>query len=206
MPHAGSYRILSTGELEIQTRTGWRIVPGCSCRGIFEYADRVAELAELLQVSTSNTPITALYLEGERFRHLCDRVLELNGIDPDWIRPSDIEWLLFAHKDESGAVHPSPLDRVNAPSEQRHPSAPRSKDAKNDYIAVLAAIAARCGSIDEAVAVAEKVPARLVFGVLQDLNWSAKSPKEKEDAKVKEWEARMRAKSANRPQFKRKGA
>lgn len=203
-----SYRFLSTGELEIPTRGGFKLIPGCSCRGIFEYRDRVAELFDLTQALEGGTSIQALYLENERFRWLCDRILTLNGIDPGWVRPADLDWLLFAHYDDAGQIQPSPLDRLNTPEKPRYPQ--RSKKAEirhNDYISILAAIASQCGSIEQAVKVAESLPAKLVFGTLEDLSWSALSTKQKEDAKFDDWKERLQTQAAKgRPKFQRKEA
>ena len=97
-----SYKFLSTGELEIPTRAGFKLVGGCSCRGVFEFNDRLSELQSALAEAPKDSTIHDLYLENERFRFLCDRCLELNAIDPDWIRPHDLAWLLFGHLDADG--------------------------------------------------------------------------------------------------------
>lgn len=194
-----SYRLISTGELEIPTRVGFRLIPGCSCRGVFEYRDRVAELSELTQTLEEATSIQALYLEHDRFKFLCDRILVLNGIDPEWVRPSDLDWLLFAHYDDAGQIQPSPLQRINNPAEPRHPRKTQSK-GHSDYISVLAAIASHCSSIEEAVRIAEKLPARLVLGTLEDLAWSGMTTKQKDDAEFDDWAAKQRAENQRKRQ------
>lgn len=120
-----SYKILTTNELEIPTRVGVKLIGGCSCRGIFEFHDRMAELQSRAEEADPNLTIEGLYLEDERFRFLCDRVLELNGICSGWIRPSDLAWLIFGHIDDSGVPQPSPLQRLNEPAKPRYPSRKR---------------------------------------------------------------------------------
>ena len=184
-----TYKFLSTGDLEIPIRGGWRIIPGCSCKGIFEFGDRMAELQELLQglEEGDDRPIEALYLEHQRFRWLCDRTLELNGIDVDWVRPSDLAWLLFGHQGEDGPV-PSPLLVLNAAAEQRYPRKPSDEKTHNDFISLLAAIAAQPDtSAEEAFKVATSEPARVVLGMLEDRAWHSMSAEQKDDTRFKAW-------------------
>ena len=190
-----TYKILSTGELEILTRIGFKVVPGCSCKGVFEFGDRMAELSELLQSIAEDKPLEALYQEHQRFRYLCDRTLELNGINPDWVRPRDLGWLLFGHRDAAGKLHPSPLQALNAPPQPRHPRKPGDSDGPSDFISILAALAAQCGSIEEAERVAASVQARRVLGALDDIAWNRQSPEEKDDAKFKDWARQQQRKA-----------
>lgn len=194
-----TYKFLSTGDLEIPVRGGWRIIPGCSCKGIFEFGDRMAELQELLQglPPDDDRPIEALYQEHQRFAWLCDRVLQLNGIEPDWVRPSNLCWLVFGHQGEDGPVE-SPLLVLNAAADQRYPRKPSAKTGgHNDFIALLAAIAAQPDtSAEEAFRVATSEPARVVLGMLEDRAWHSMSPEEKDDVKFKGQADAFRAKFA----------
>jgi hypothetical protein len=183
-----SYKFLTTGDLEIPTRNGWRIVPGCSCRGIFEFADRMAELQEILASFPEDDPrtIEQVYQEHQRFAYLCNRALELNGIDPDWIRPRDLTWLLFGHVDEEGTVQPSPLMRLNEPAPARYPKRPTKEQGKGDFISLLAAIASQPDtSAEEAFRLATSEPARLVLGMLEDREWHSQTPEERDEVQFK---------------------
>lgn len=189
-----SYRILSTGELEIATMGTWRLVAGCSCRGIFEYADRMGELSELVQEADATDTIESLYQHDRRFRFLCDRILTLNGLEPEQVRPRDLGWLLFGWVDEDGKPQRSPLAILNEPPEPRHPRKPSSSDGPSDYISLIAAIASQGGSLEEAIAVATSEPARLVLGALEDRAWGSMSPEEKDDTKFRAWARAEQAK------------
>ena len=182
------YRLLSTGELEIPTRAGYRLVPGCSCKGIFEYRDRMAELETLpLSDAEKALSIETLYQSHERFRWLCDRILELNGVDPEWICLRDLAWLVFPHRDEEGKLHEPAIALLNAPPEARHPHKPKASDGPNDYISMLAALALTCSSIKEAQWVAENVKASTAMQLMDDIAWGRMSDEDKDDAKFKGW-------------------
>lgn len=182
-----SYRILSTGDLEIATMGTWRLVAGCSCRGIFEYQDRMTELQELIQEAAPDSTVESLYLDDRRFRYLCDRVLTLNGLEPEQVRPRDLGWLLFGWMAEDGTPQPAPLALLNTPPEPRHPRKPSANDGPGDFISLVAAIASQGGSLEEAIAVATSKPARLVLGALEDRAWGSLSAEEKDDVTFKDW-------------------
>lgn len=193
-----TYKFLTTGELEIPVRGGFRIIHGCSCKGIFEFGDRMAELQELLQglEDGDERPIEALYREHLRFRWLCDRALELNGIDADWVRPVDLGWLLFGHQGEDGPM-PSPLLVLNQAAEPRYPRKPSATTGHNDFISLLAAIAAQPDtSAEEAFRLATSEPARVVLGMLEERAWHSMSAEEKDEVKFKGQADDFRAKFA----------
>ncbi|MBD1918849.1 MULTISPECIES: hypothetical protein [Cyanophyceae] len=193
-----TYKFLTTGDLEIPVRGGFRIIPGCSCKGIFEFGDRMAELQELLEglEEGDERPIEALYREHQRFAWLVGRALELNGIDPDWVRPSDLGWLLFGHQGDDGPVS-SPLLVLNAAAEPRYPRKPSTEQSHNDFISLLAAIAAQPDtSAEEAFRLATSEPARVVLGMLEDRAWHSMSAEEKDDTRFKAWAGEQREKAA----------
>ena len=182
------YKILSTGELEIPTRVGFKLISGCSCRGIFEYNDRMAELQSRLPEAAPNQTVEDVYLADDRFRYLCDQVLTLNGIDPDWIRPRDLGWLIFGHRDADGQPQQSPLAVINEPAKPRYPRKPKPDEGPNDFISMLAAIASHpdC-SPEEALRLAESAPARLMLGMLEERAWHSQTDEEKDETKFKSW-------------------
>lgn len=203
-----SYKFLSTGELEIPTRAGFKLIGGCSCRGVFEFNDRLAELQSALTEAPTDATIATihdLYLENERFRFLCDRCLELNAIDPDWIRPHDLGWLLFGHLDTDGNPQPSPLQKLNEPAKPRYPRRKQGSDGPNDFISMLAAIASHpdC-SPEEALRLADNAPARLILGMLEERAWHSQSDEDKDETKFKnqadEFRAKFGAEMAAKPQ------
>lgn len=195
-----SYKFLTTGELEIPTRVGFRLIGGCSCRGVFEFNDRLTELQSALAEAPKNATIHDLYLENERFRFLCDRCLELNAIDPDWIRPHDLAWLLFGHLDADGNVQPSPLQKLNEPAKPRYPRRKQASDGPNDFVSMLAAIASHpdC-SPEEALRLADNAPARLILGMLEERAWHSQSAEDKDETKFKNQADEFRAKFGAEP-------
>ncbi|HEY9877785.1 MAG TPA: hypothetical protein V6D29_04980 [Leptolyngbyaceae cyanobacterium] len=199
-----AYKFLSSGELEIPVRGGFQLIAGCSCKGIFEFSDRMAELGELLSDlsagENAEKPLDAIYMEHSRFRYLCDRILTLNGIEPDWIRPKDLGWLLFGHHDAEGNLRPSPLQQLNAPVEPRHPRRPKPQEGPSDFISILAAIAMQPDtSAEEAFRIATSQPARDVLGMLQDRSWHSLSDEQKDDEKFGAWAAAEAQKMQQQP-------
>lgn len=196
---AADYRFLAhTGVLEVRTRAGYKQIAGCSCLGIFEYQDRLRELPELLaglSDAEAALSIAELYQQHERFRHLCDRVLLLNGVELDWIKPSDLEWLLFGHYDDANNLQPSPLQRLNTPEPPRHPRK-ESPEKQSDRVTILAAIAAQCESLEEAYRVATSRPSKEVLAVLEESAWQGQSAEEQDDIKFKAWAAQQRKQTA----------
>jgi hypothetical protein len=180
------FKLLSDGTLEIYALGQWRMIPGCSCAGIFEYADRMAELHEIVQEADSTDTLESLYLNHRRFKYLCDRVLELNGCKTEWVRPADLGWMLFGWFSEDGTPHKSALAILNDPPEPRHPRKSSSSDGPSDFISLLAAIASMPDtSLEDALKVATSIPARQALGVMDDRAWSMLSDEEKSDVKFR---------------------
>ena len=190
-----SYRILTNGDLEIATMGTWRIVAGCSCRGVFEYADRMAELSELVQEADATDTIEALYLNDRRFRWLCDRILTLNGLEPEHVRPRDLGWLLFGWMAEDGTPQPSPLALLNTPPEPRHPRQHTADDGPSDFVKILAAVMSLPDtSPEEAYRAATSLPMRELLGVLDERAWGAMPDEEKDKVKFRQQADRFREK------------
>jgi hypothetical protein len=189
------YRILTTGDLEIATMGTWRIIPGCSCRGLFEYQDRMAELGELVQAADPSESVEGLYAGDRRFRWLCDRVLELNGLSAELVRPRDLGWLLFGWLAEDGTPQQSPLAILNTPPEPRHPRQPSSDEGPSDFVRLLAAIMSLPDtSPEEAYKAATSLPAREVLGALDERAWAAMPAEDKDKIQFREQADRFREK------------
>ena len=181
------FKLLTDGTLEIAARGTWRLIPGCSCEGIFEYAERMTELWELVQDSDGSKTLDALYQDDRRFRYLCDRVLELNGCKADWVRPADLDWLIFGWVAEDGTPQQSPLALLNTPPEPRHPRKAAPEDGPSDFIRLLAALASLPDtSLEDAVAAARALPARVALGVMEDRAWGSLSEEDKDDIRKRQ--------------------
>jgi hypothetical protein len=192
------FKILTDGTLEIYALGTWRLIPGCSCAGVFEYADRMAELAQIIQDADASDTIESLYLYDKRFRWLCDRVLELNHCPVEWIRPADLGWLMFGWFDAEGHPQRSALALLNDPPAPRHPRKPSKGDGPADFISLLAALASLPDtSLEEALKIATSIPARQALGVMDDRAWAMLSDEEKEDIKFKAQADAFRANFGN---------
>ena len=190
-----AYRLLSDGTLEIAARGTWRLVAGCSCRGIFEYQDRMGELLELVQGADADDSVEVLYQNDRRFRFLCDRALTLNGLDPDWIRPADLSWLLFGWVDEAGKPQRSPLAVLNDPPQPRHPRAGAAEDGPTDFVRLLAALVSLPDtSPTEALELATALPMREALGLLDERAWAALPEDERDKLKHRQQADKFREK------------
>lgn len=183
------YRFLPSGELEFRGRGGrYHIASGCSVVGIFELDDRFDEIRAIAQDSPHALSVGELYAAHPRFRYLCDRILELNGIDLHWVTPREMSWLIFARM-EGERIIPPPLATLNQPPKPRHPADPKkATGGATDRVTVLAALASHCGgNLDVAYQVAQSQPFRELMAVMEESNWLQKTPEERRKAEFKDW-------------------
>ncbi|MEL7503192.1 MAG: hypothetical protein AAFN18_12065 [Cyanobacteria bacterium J06554_6] len=192
------YRFLSSGELEFRGRGGrYFLTSGCSAAGWFEFADRVTEAAQLCQDAPDGVTVEALYLQQGRFRHVCDRILELNSIDPDWVTPHMLAWLLFG-REENGQIIPAPLQTLNQLPEPRYPKPKGNKKDQRpfDRVALLSALASHCGGdLGKALEVAQSGSARELLAVMDQIAWQSKTPEQRHKAKLRAWADKEREKA-----------
>lgn len=181
--------------LEFQAVDGqYRLFYGCSLVGVLEFEERIKQIhSHLTDVSTEAT-IQELYCSSSRFRFLCDRCLELNGIKPEWVNFDMLTQLLFGTEQ-----HAPYLITLNQPYKPKRPQPSAKASSKAE---LLAAIATHCGSIDEAYKLATTVPARELMAVLDAKNELTKPLEERKkadkDEQFKSWAARRRAEMAKR--------
>lgn len=164
---------------------------GCSVVGVFEFQDRIAELDAIVANSSADTALMHLYQRDRKFRHACDRALELNGIKPEWVNAEMLIALLFDRKGE-GEIIPAYLRQLNRPYEPKRKSKGVTLKGK---AGLIAAIASHTGSIDEAYKLARTVPARELMAVLDARAELALTPEEREREEFDDWAAKARAKA-----------
>lgn len=134
-----------------------RSIHGPTILGRFEFVDRLNDLADLLAGLDGSASWEDLYRRGGRLRRLIDRCLELWGISPEWLAPSQIEQLLFCRGEEPGWL----LTLLN-PSQKGG-----SDDVEAKTLAEsIAAIALMTGSLSEAIELAGAVPGALLVDVI----------------------------------------
>jgi hypothetical protein len=132
----------------------------------------------LLEESPDDYSLDQLYLEDSRFRHECDRCLDLNGIERDWTTPKMVGWLLFPLDSETTA----PLTALNKPYEPRHPPL-LGGEPISSRVELLAAIAAVCeGNLADAVTLAKSQPARDLLYAIGEKGWALASQEQKDKA------------------------
>ena len=173
------YRLLTTGALEFRDRHGrYQLVWGCNAQGWHEFWERLDLVRDLLASAPDDKTLSELYLEHPAFRRHCDRCLELNGIDPDWVSPMLMRWLLFPADGET----PAPLVALNSPYPAKHPPLLGGEPVSN-RVELLAALAAVCdGNMADAVELANSTPARDLLAAMQSRAWAMASQDEKDKA------------------------
>lgn len=84
---------------------------GCSLLGLEESVALFEKLDSIIQESNEDKTIAGLYSKNKWFKYCCNRLLELNGINPDWVNPVILTALLFAYEGKVGL-----LRRLNYPN------------------------------------------------------------------------------------------
>jgi hypothetical protein len=132
-------------------------VYGCSTRGVF----RFQKLIQQIQHTLFNCPENDLtwqffYLSDRHFQSAVTECLELNNIDPDTVTLAMVNALLF---------DPGHLIAINTPPET---AARNSEPATLGEI--MGAIATQTESLEEAIRLAETVPAQQLQVILGGKN------------------------------------
>jgi hypothetical protein len=91
-----------------------RKTAGCSIVGRFEFADRLQQLQELLEELPPDRAWVEEYAAAGRFAHVVDRLLTLNGLEPDWLTSEMVSALVFGRM-EDGELQPGWLVTLNNP-------------------------------------------------------------------------------------------
>lgn len=146
--------------LEFSDRFGnIRSTAGCSLKGKVEFDARIKLLGELLKKFGSET-IGEVYLKESEFAHHCDRALQLNGIDPDWVNEAILINLLFLYKHSPGLL--VQLNRSHSSEGIRQ----KTGEKKATYYDLLAGLYANTQDLEQAMRLAEDKPWKEVMGAL----------------------------------------
>jgi hypothetical protein len=137
--------------LEFSDRFGQiRSTAGCSLKGKVEFDARIKLLGESLKKYQAET-IGEVYLKDSEFAHHCDRALQLNGIDPDWLNEGILVNLLFIYKQSPGL-----LIQLNKSPDKGDRQKPGQKEAT--YYDLLAGLYANTQDLEQAMRLAEDKP------------------------------------------------
>jgi hypothetical protein len=151
---------------EFVDRTGIvRPIYGCSLLGRDEFWQRLAQLANRLESVTAGS-FQAAYALDPRTQQLTARLLQLNGIDPDWVTLAQAEQLLIS------PGHLAQLNQAEQPTE-----ASVGKDTPPTLPELIAAISS-FSSIKDALDLANTVPANLLGDIVTARAVQSLPPKE----------------------------
>ena len=132
-----------------------RPIYGTTIMGRFEFAQRMTDIEKMLNEAAEALTWESLYLSQSRFRHAIDKALSCWGIDPDWLTPQHIEQLLFCRGEEPGWLIELSLGKGE-----------RGRGEGQTLVDVIATISTHCQSLQEALDLANTVPADLLVEVL----------------------------------------
>lgn len=194
---APTYRFRPSGALEFRDRRGrYQLVYGCTADGYFDFwgtedAPGYHGQARELFFGQEQETVDQFYVNCDEFRHLCDRCLELSGIDLDWIAPKMIAWLLFAHQVGDTAIEAA-LVLLNRPTERKYPPLPGGS-ALDSHTKLMAALTtAADGDMAKAMELAKTLPIKQFFEVSEEINWQQADAKTKGKAWVNQRIADMK--------------
>jgi hypothetical protein len=151
-----------------------RSICGCSLVGRFEFIDRQESIKAILDSVSDDETWQQLYLSNTQFRTSVDRCLLLNGLDPDWLTPEQIEQLLFARLDDD-IWKSGWLTELNA-----RESKPSSGETIESTLPnLLAYVSLACESLSEAIDLATNMPGNLLLDTIEARCEMLKTPDQK---------------------------
>ena len=130
--------------------------PACKVRQYNSHKN--STYAELYQQSIEGDDVSPILATA------CDRLLELNGIDPEWVTPAMLGKLLFNHLDEQGQPKPGLLIALNYPNRVAEPNQ-QSEDI-NAVANAIATLTKVTEGLQEALDIANSEPWKPVSEVL----------------------------------------
>lgn len=170
---------------------------GCSVVGAIEFDERLTELQQALSEQPEEVGTETLYRKDKWIQFLINKLLELNGIDPNWCTWDMVTQLLFGRVAD-GKVTEGYLVELNRPDKPKQAS--KEGAAVSGKAGLIAAIASHCQGLEEAYRIAETIPANELLEVLRQKNELSKPEeqrkKEAKDAQFEEWKRKKLA--ANR--------
>lgn len=132
-----------------------RGVRGLTVFGKFEFADRMADIQTILDDAPSESSWVDVYQQSTQLQHAIVKALACWGIDIEWLSIDIIEQLLFTRNGECGWL-----------IEICKPKTSSTQSGNNTLAEALAAISTHCQSLNEALDLANNVPADLLTDTL----------------------------------------
>jgi hypothetical protein len=182
----------------IDRRGKVRTISTCSVVGITEFEERLKQIQEWLKgEALEGETWQTLYKRDQYFRHLVDRCLKLNGIQPKWITLDQVEQLLFYRFDsEVGEHRPGWLLELNGlkdgdgDTQQAAPADPLSLEE------IIAVISLSTNGLEEAVQLASTLPASSMHKIIS-ARAELTDPKAAEKRRFKKVKAKFEADRTN---------
>ena len=149
---------------------------GCSLSGLIEFNERMTELRSVLEPYNAES-LQDVYLGNARVRWLCDRLLALNGIKPEWVSSLQLSELIF-----DGL-----LLEVNRLKQSSKSEANTDGKALTTAQLIAQALIVTDGNLEAAIAIVEHFPSQMAIDLIDAIVETRKSPEELEKDKFQEW-------------------
>lgn len=146
-----------------------RDIAGCSIVGRFDFRDSLQALSDHMEnVAGPQETLEELYERDPVVRDWITHLLELNGINPEWVNLGIVTELLFARIQEDGQPPlPGLLVELNQPKQVPAPRSAITSDQLDTLEAMIAAISLQSSSITEAIELANTPPAESILNIVE---------------------------------------
>lgn len=148
---------------------------GCSLSGLIEFNERMTELRSVLEPYHSE-PLQDVYLGNARVRWLCDRLLSLNGIKPEWVSSLQLSELIF----DGLLLQVNRLKQTGKQSET-------SDEPLTTAQLIAQALLVTDGDMEAAIAIVEHFPSQMAVDLIEAIVETRKTPEELEKDKFQKW-------------------
>jgi hypothetical protein len=136
----------------------------------------MTELRSVLEPYNSES-LQDVYLGNARVRWLCDRLLTLNGIKPEWVSALQLSELIF-----DGL-----LIQVNRLKESESKSDTGTGEPLTKAQLIAQALLVTDGDLEAAVAIVEQFPSQMAIDLIDAILETRKSPEELEKDNFQKW-------------------
>lgn len=148
---------------EFEDRSGAvRRIYGCTILGRYEFADRLADITQIISELGEDLLWAEEYRRSARLRAAIDGALLCWGLQPDWLSVSQIEALLLFRETDGKTGSGWLVELLNTEK-------PGEKGTGSEVMGLaeaLAAISTHCEGLMEAIDLAANAPGDLLLDVL----------------------------------------
>ena len=155
-----------------------RSIRGCALMGRFEFFDLLNQFKLLLDEAAADFVWEELYATDRQLRAVVDRMLYLNGLDPDWLSAGMIEQFLIG-REVDGVWLPGYLLEIGLGQPKSEHKIPAGEEP--DLAKMLALLSGHCSGLVEAIDLAQNVPAGLLLDAIAAKAELSKTPEQRAD-------------------------